>query len=130
MGKDLTAIIAILITVGLPIATGLVLGIISMRSKHNERMALIKQGIMPPDTETKKADPNRMVSLRNGMVLVSIGIGLAVGFFVWSYLFNSDDDVMFWIFGSSVVFFLGLGFLGYFLISRKIAQTKEMDIVE
>lgn len=130
MAEDLVAIIAILTTVGLPILTGLLLGGISMRSKHRERMGLINQGIIPPDTETKKADPNRMGALRNGLVLLSIGIGLGVGFFVWSYLFKSDEDIMIWVFGSSVLLFLGLGYLGYFYLSRKMSDVHDKDTIE
>lgn len=127
---DLLPIIAILVTVGLPIATGLVLGAISMKNKHSERMGLINQGIIPPDTTPRKANPNRMVSLRNGIVLISIGIGLAVGFLTGKYVFLADDDLMFWVLGSSVVLFLGLGYLTYFYVTRNMPEMQERDVVE
>ena len=83
---ELVPVIAILTTIGLPIATGLVLGVISMRSKHRERMGLINQGIIPPDTPERKANPNRMVSLRNGIVLMSLGVGISVGYLFWHFV--------------------------------------------
>ena len=43
-----------------------------------ERMGLINQRIIPQDLPDRvKADPNRMVSLRNGIVLIALGIGLS-----------------------------------------------------
>ena len=74
--NDVAGIIAILSAVALPIATGLVIGLTSVKNQHRERMGLINQGIIPPDTPERKASPNRMVSLRNGIVLMSIGVGL------------------------------------------------------
>ena len=47
--EDLIPIIAILCTIGLPIATGLVIGLTSVKNDHKERMGLINQGIIPPN---------------------------------------------------------------------------------
>ena len=74
----------------------------------------------------KKANPNRLVSLRNGIVLIALGIGVIVGFLCSENL-TSDHDNEFWIIGASIVFFLGLGYLTYFLVTQKmaIAQPRE-----
>lgn len=128
--EELIAIIAILVTIGLPIATGLVLGAIAMKNKHKEKMGLIEQGIIPPDTTPQKANPNRMVSLRNGIVLISIGIGLILGFVIGKYVLFAEEDMMFWILGSSVVLFLGFGYLTYFYITRDMSAMHERDIID
>lgn len=119
-------IIAILCTIGLPVGFGMYLGLTSIRAEHKERMDLIRQGIIPPERMKKKANPNRLVSLRNGIVLIALGIGIIVGFLCSEYLTIGQDNE-FWIIGASVVFFLGLGFLAYFLVTQKmpLAQQKE-----
>ncbi|MPM24332.1 hypothetical protein SDC9_70814 [bioreactor metagenome] len=102
------------------------LGLTSIRAEHKERMDLIRQGIIPPERMKKKANPNRLVSLRNGIVLIALGIGVIVGFLCSENL-TSDHDNEFWIIGASIVFFLGLGYLTYFLVTQKmaIAQPRE-----
>ena len=119
-------IIAILCTIGLPVGFGMYLGLTSIRAEHKERMDLIRQGIIPPERIKKKVNPNRFVSLRNGIVLIALGIGVIVGFLCSEYLAIGQDNE-FWIIGASVVFFLGLGFLAYFLVTQKmpLAQQKE-----
>lgn len=119
-------IIAILCTIGLPVGFGMYLGLTSIRAEHKERMDLIRQGIIPPERIKKKVNPNRFVSLRNGIVLIALGIGVIVGFSCSEYLAIGQDNE-FWIIGASVVFFLGLGFLAYFLVTQKMpsAQQKE-----
>lgn len=114
-------IVAIICTIGLPIATGLILGFKKINSEHKERMGLINQGIIPPDSpkNKKKTTPNRFVSLRNGIILVSLGVGIIVGFL----LLNLSDEFKtssFFSLIASIVFFLGLGYLTYFFVTRKM----------
>lgn len=128
--EGITAILAILLAVGLPILTALLISLASIKSKHRERMGLINQGIIPPDTVKQKATPNRFVSLRNGIVLVSLGFGLLLGF-VLSDNFAKDESQIFYIMSSSVVFFLGVGYLIYFVLTRKSATLdNERDIAQ
>ena len=124
--QNLIPIIAIICSVGLPIGFGMYLGLTAIRTEHKERMDLIRQGIIPPEKIKKKANPNRFVSLRNGIVLLSLGIGIIVGFLCSENLVVAQGNE-FWFIGASVVFFLGLGYLVYFLVTQKmpIAQQKE-----
>jgi uncharacterized membrane protein YkgB len=124
--EDLIGVIAILCTIGLPIGFGMYLGLTSIRAEHKERMDLIRQGIIPPERMKKKANPNRMVSLRNGIVLIALGIGVIVGFLSSENLAIGQDNG-FWIIGASIVFFLGLGYLCYFLVTQKIGDTQQKD---
>lgn len=73
---DLIGIIAILCAVGLPIVTGLVIGLTSANNNHKERMGLINQGIIPPNKTKMKSNPNRLVSLRNGMLWITGLMGM------------------------------------------------------
>lgn len=117
--EDLIPIVAILCAVGLPIATGLVIGLNAIRNEHRERMGLIEQGIIPPNKTKQKSNPNRLVSLRNGIVLIALGIGIIVGFLCSEYLVIGHGNE-FWVTGASVVFFLGIGYLVYFLATRNM----------
>lgn len=124
------AAISILSAVALPIVTGLVIGIILMKNRHKEKMGLISQGIIPPTTAREKANPNRMVALRNGIVLIGVGIGLVVGFVLAQYVLSDSDDFRFWVVAASVVLFLGLSYVVYFLLTRNMPEEPERDIVE
>lgn len=130
MWDDFIPVIAIICTIGLPIVAGWVLGIQWIKSRNEERMALINQGIIPADSpKRRKADPNRLVSLRNGIVLIALGIGIIVGFLCSEYLVIGQNN-SFWITGASVVFFLGLGYLAYFLVVQKMPRLQEREEME
>src|SRR5690554_1710168 len=129
MEGEIVAIIAIICIFGLPIIAGIVLGLKAMKSRNEERMGLINQGIIPPDTPRRKANPNRLVALRNGILLIALGIGIIVGFLCSEYLVIGQNN-SFWITGASVVFFLGLGYLAYFLVVQKMPRLQEREEME
>lgn len=112
----LIPIVAIISTIALPIATILVLGFKKFDSDHKERMGLIQQGIIPPNEPKRKTTPNRYSSLRNGIILVALGVGIIVGFVSANNMEIGDNE--FWIISASIVFFLGLGYLAFFLITK------------
>jgi hypothetical protein len=89
-------------------------------------MALINQGIIPPNEPKKKTNPNRLVALRNGIILAALGVGIIVGFLCSQYLVIGEEN-KFWITSASIVFFLGVGYLVYFLVTRNIPIKSEED---
>lgn len=130
--EELIPLLAIICTIGLPIIAGWILGMQWIKARNIERMGLINQGIIPPDhTPRKKSDPNRFVSLRNGIVFIALGIGIMVGFLCSEYLVIGQGNE-FWMTGASVVFFLGVGYLVYFLIAQKmpVSQYRERSELE
>ena len=127
--EDLIPIVAILCAVGLPIATGLVIGLNAIRNEHRERMGLIEQGIIPPNKTKQKSNPNRLVSLRNGIVLVALGIGIIVGFLCSDFLVIGLCNEC-WLTGASVVFFLVIGYLIYFSVTQKMPLTQYREETE
>ena len=127
--EDLIPLLAIICTIGLPIIVGLLLGLRWMNNRNQERMALINQGIIPPDTPRSKANPNKLVALRNGIILIAIGIGGIVGFLCSEYLVIGIGN-KFWITGASVVFFMGVGYLVYFLVSQKMSQSIQREDID
>ena len=126
---ELIPIIAILCTIGLPITAGLVIGLTSVKNSHKERIGLINQGIIPPNRTKVKRNPNRLVSLRNWIVLIALGIGIIVGFLCSEYLVIGQENE-FWVTGASVVFFLGVGYLVYFLVTQKMQLAKQSEEAE
>ena len=123
-------IIAILSTVALPIIVGSILIFNKINSTHKERMGLIQQGIIPPDSPKQKpkqqTTPNRYVSLRNGIILISLGIGFIAGFLGIKYLIIGEDNPFFFL-AASIVLFLGIGFLVFFLITRNVKEYNSFD---
>jgi hypothetical protein len=126
MENVLIPIVSILSAVALPIVTALVLILRKLNADHNERMALINQGIIPPNEPKKKTNPNRLVALRNGIILATLGVGIIVGFLCSQYLVIGEEN-KFWITSASIVFFLGVGYLVYFLVTRNIPIKSEED---
>lgn len=126
---QLVVILAIICVIGLPIVTGLVLGIQWIKARNMERMGLINQGIIPPDSPKRRRDPNRLVSLRNGIVLIALGIGIIVGFLCSEHLTIGQGST-FWVTGASVVFFLGVGYLTYFLLVQKMPTLVQQESEE
>jgi sterol desaturase/sphingolipid hydroxylase (fatty acid hydroxylase superfamily) len=126
MEDVLIPIVAILSTIALPIVTALVLILKKLNADHNERMALINQGIIPPNEPKKKTNPNRLVSLRNGIILAALGIGIIVGFLCSQYLVIGEEN-KFWIMSASIVFFLGVGYLVYFLATRNMPRESQIE---
>ena len=125
----LVPIVAIICVVGLPIGFGMYLGLTAIRAEHKERMNLINQGIIAPEKIKRKATPNQFVSLRNGIVLVALGIGIILGF-LCSEKMAIPQYNKFWIIAASIVFFLGLGYLSYFLITRKMPDAQQKEEVK
>ncbi len=124
--KDLAGIIAILVVIGFPIATVLVVKILSIRSLHNEKMGLINQGIIPPSAPQRKPTPNRLVSLRNAVVLIFLAIGLILGLIVTEF-WIINEDMQFWIIASSIILFLGVGYLVYFILTKDMLLSESED---
>ena len=118
-------VIAIISAVALPIAGTFIVAFKKINSDHKERMGLIQQGIIPPQEVKRKGTPNRYRSLRDGIILISLGIGLILGF-----LFANNLDIgaeSFWVIAASVVFFLGIGYLVFFMMTKNRADVKDIN---
>jgi hypothetical protein len=57
MDDNFIGLVAILSAVTLPIVAGLILGYQFIASRHRERMGLINQGIIPPETRKRNRPP-------------------------------------------------------------------------
>ena len=115
--KELAGIIAIISIFALPMITAMVLILKKLSSVHKERMGMIQQGIIPPNEPKRKSTPNRYRSLRNGIILIGLGIGFIVGILGTNYLIIGEDNPFLFVIASTVLF-LGIGYTVFFLITK------------
>lgn len=116
----LIPLLGIICAVGMPVLFGFIVWYQTIKSRHIERMAMIERGMVPVETEGKV---NRYASLRNGMVMVGLALGLFVGFLLHP-LVSYNDEIQDSVVVVTTIFFSGAAFLGYFFISRKLQQRE------
>ncbi|MDR2950060.1 MAG: hypothetical protein LBV71_12740 [Prevotella sp.] len=121
---ELIPIIAILCAVGLPVVFGGLVLLKLMSSDKKVRMELAKQGIIPPPEG--KTPPSKYTSLRNGFLCIGIAIGLVLGVIVAPDV-AATLDFQYLIIGSSVLLFLGLAYVVFYLV---VKDKKEFDDAE
>ncbi len=118
---QLTSIIAIICTIGLPV---IVAGLVIMKaisSNKKERLELARQGIIPPH-ETKTA-PNKYQMLRNGFLCLGLALGLIIGVIITMDM-NIALDYQYMIIGGSTIFGIGLAYIAFYMAVR---NKKELD---
>lgn len=125
MEDILVPIVAIVSAFGFPVALlWVIMELRKVNLRNRERMSLISQGIIPEEEIKQKTNPNRFVSLRNGIVLIGIAVGILVGFSITEGMSLSDEKA-FWIYTSSILLFLGIGYLVYFFTTRNMKAVPE-----
>lgn len=124
---ELAGIIAIISIFALPMITAMVLIFKKISSTHKERMGMIQQGIIPPKISNRKDNPNRYISLRNGILLVAIGVGIAVGIIGIETLEVAVSNPFLFT-AASALFFLGIGYVVFFFITRNAKDYKGFDV--
>jgi hypothetical protein len=87
------------------------------RLQYEERRLMIEKGMTPPLVLPEEGTHHTLEDcLRWGTILVFLGIGLGIGYFVFQ---NSARLVM----GGVIVGFTGLGLLVYYFIARNRDST-------
>jgi hypothetical protein len=116
----------------IPITLFMMIGVIvwvSVTTRHKERMTLIEKGLNPSEYEGLKAFKaqglfsNPMASLKWGMVMVSLGLGLLVGFII-SYAMIEEDKGF--IIFSCLFIFGGAGLILYYLVAAGKAKSEKV----
>lgn len=100
---DITGIIAIIFT----FSTGFGIVYVVMSTRHRERMAMIERGINPDEGSNK---PDREKSLKNGMQLIAVAIGLGCGYLLDTYT-NIQQP---WVYFGPVILCVGVVMLIYY----------------
>lgn len=108
-------ILGIISAVALPISATAYIIVLLLRFRYKERMELIKQGIVP--NSQPKPIPNKYISLRNGFLCIGLAIGFIVGI-VMSNVLNLKTYTNMLMILASVLLFLGIGYVLFFLITK------------
>jgi hypothetical protein len=81
---------------------------------------------IPPNEPKRKSTPNRYRSLRNGIILIALGIGIIVGFLGTNYLVIGEDNPFLFVIASTV-FFLGIGYTVFFMITKNAKDDRDLN---
>lgn len=125
--NELIGLIAVISAVALPIGGGILLGWKWIKSRNQERMGLINQGIIPQEETKQEKIPNRYKSLRDGIVLLSLGLGFVVGYYFATQLGDYRNGGFGIILAASILFFLGLGYLVFFAITKNMPTGEDKN---
>ena len=90
-------------------------GIVYIAIKRKERRQLIDKGLDVSVLESKKSIPS---SLKWGMVLVGVGIGMLLGKIIAAFTSMGEDTSMF----SLMCLFGGLALVIYYFLERKMEK--------
>lgn len=85
-----------------------------MKTKNQERMKLIEKGINP-DEGLSISEYRKQTSLKNGVLFISLGLGLLLGHLLY---INYDTMDMFVTYLTMLLIFGGIGFLINYLIIK------------
>ena len=131
---NLIPIVAILATFSVPV-TAIIMDYRKRRLQFDERRAMIERGMQPPPMadmghgEHGTLEQRREKSLRSGVVLLSLGLGLVVASLVLqsglvqSFIPRQVAGPM--SVGAAVLAFLGIGNLVYYAISAPKKDAAE-----
>ena len=97
---------------------GVIMMVINLRKYENEeRMSMIDKGMNPMDL--KKIPNNTSWSLRFSLLLIGLGAGLLVGYFLDS--FTRMEEVAYF---SMILIFGGIGLVVSYLVEEKKAKNE------
>lgn len=108
-------LIPILVPLG---AFAMVFGIIYLKSREN--MAMIEKGLNPKEFANRPA-PYR--NLKNGLLFLGAGIGLAVAYFLTKHVLHDEENPALWF--AFIAIGGGIGLIGSYKIEKKELLDRE-----
>lgn len=90
----------------------MVFGLVYIKSREN--MAMIERGMNPKEFANRPA-PYR--NLKNGLLLLGAGIGLALAYFITQYVLHDEDNPALWF--AFIGIGGGLGLIGSYKIEKR-----------
>jgi len=97
-------------------ATAMVFGIRYMSNK--EKMAMIERGIDPGIARTRQSAPTPFLSLKFGLLMVGLGLGILTALFC-VLQWGMDDEKAVAVYFGSIFIFGGLGLIISYMVEKK-----------
>lgn len=111
------ALVPILVPISL---FALVFGLVYIKSREN--MAMIEKGMNPKEFANRPA-PYR--NLKNGLLLLGAGIGLALAYVITQYVLHDEENPALWF--ALIGIGGGLGLIGSYRIEKRELLDSKMD---
>ena len=111
-------LIPILVPLG---AFAMVFGIVYLRTRQN--MAMIEKGLNPKEFANRPA-PYR--NLKNGLLFLGAGIGLAVAYFLTQYVLHDEENPALWF--AFIAIGGGIGLISSYKIEKKELLDTGVDL--
>lgn len=119
-------ILGIICAVGMPVILAIIASYMIIKSRHEEKMAMIDKGIVLEETVRPEKKPNRYNTLRNGIFMIGLALGVIIGMFVdANHSFN--NDWFFLLVPAITVMCGGLSFIIYFFLSRYLMEKERIE---
>ena len=126
----------VFICVGLPVILGMRVCFQLVQGRHKERMAMIANGLNPQALSCVERRPGRYTALRNGIVFIGLSAGLFMGVWLSPLMptLSVGEPSSFFELNLSLpiltLFFGGLSFILYFILSRRLEKKeREEDVL-
>ena len=119
-------ILGVICAVGMPVLLGIIASYMTIKSKHEEKMAMIEKGIVLEEAMRPERRPNRYNTLRNGIFMIGLSLGVIVGMMLDS-AFTYDSDWFFLLVPAITILFGGVALLIYFFLSRSLMEKERLE---
>lgn len=119
-------ILGVICAVGMPVLLAIIASYMTIKSKHEEKMAMINKGIILEEAARPERKPSRYNTLRNGIFMVGLSIGVIVGMFA-NFSINSDNEWFYLLVPAITILFGGLSFILYFFLSRHLMEKERVE---
>ena len=119
-------ILGIICAIGMPVLLAIIASYITIKSKHAEKMAMIEKGIVLEEAIQPERKPSRYSTLRNGIFMIGLSIGVLVGMFV-NLGVGSDSDWFYLLVPAITILFGGISFVSYFFLSRYLLEKERKE---
>jgi len=121
----MVAIVAVICAVGLPVVTAWVIFVQLIRSRHEERMEMIKNGVILEEPAKPEKNPNRYPALRNGIFMIGLALGIIVA--IWMGPVMNVGDWFDLTIPTMAILFGGIAFVVYFFLARYIYNKESAE---
>lgn len=119
------AILGVICAIGLPVAAAWVIFVQRIRARHEERMEMIRSGVILEEPAKPEKSPNRYPALRNGLFMIGLALGVIVA--IWTGPVMNVGDWFDLTIPTMAILFGGVAFVVYFFLARSIQKREEMQ---